>query len=217
MTTISITSYGTSHNDNPAAPDPVAVDTTLLHNPPDAPSARADLTQKTGRDIEVARYVMAAPGADHLVETAMQQIRDRLARDRRQVDVHVSCFDGRARSVAVALELAFRLRVLHAFDGEVHVTHRHVNRPVLPQPQRLKGDLSMRIPTPATTAQYDGDTTAVEVALLAVAQCPHGHNIAFTVPDYEDLDYYQQKCTTWALAHADDCPGPTSATAESER
>ncbi|MFJ9749577.1 hypothetical protein [Streptomyces chartreusis] len=75
----------------------------------------------------------------------------------------------------------------------------------------------MRIPIPATTAVYDGDTIAVEVALLAVAECPHGHNIAFTVPDYEDLDYFQHKSTTWALAHANDCPGPTSATVESGR
>ncbi len=133
MTTIRITSYGTGHDDDPAATDPVVVDTTSLHNPPDDPAVRAQLTQKTGRDIEVARYVMATPGADRLVETAMQQIRDRLAEGRHQVDVHVSCFGGRHRSVAVALELAFRLRVLHAFDGEVHVTHRHIARPILPR------------------------------------------------------------------------------------
>ncbi|MFJ9749576.1 RapZ C-terminal domain-containing protein [Streptomyces chartreusis] len=132
MTTISITSYGTGHNDNPIASDPVAVDTTSLHNPPDDPAVRAHLTQKSGLDIEVARYVMATPGADHLIETAMQQIRDRLAEGRHQIDVHVSCFGGRHRSVTVALELAFRLRVLHAFDGEVHVAHRHITRPILP-------------------------------------------------------------------------------------
>ncbi|MFG1668788.1 hypothetical protein [Streptomyces sp. NRRL F-5140] len=75
----------------------------------------------------------------------------------------------------------------------------------------------MRIPIPATTAVHDGDNTAVEVALLAVAQCPHGHNTAFTVPDYEDLDYFQQKATAWARAHASTCPGPASSTAEGGR
>ncbi|MEU8749748.1 hypothetical protein [Streptomyces chartreusis] len=75
----------------------------------------------------------------------------------------------------------------------------------------------MLIPIPATTAVHDGNGTAVEIALLTVAQCPYGHNIAFTVPDYEDLDYFQQKATAWAGAHASTCPGPTSSTAKSGR
>jgi len=63
------------------------------------------------------------------------------------------------------------------------------------------------IPIPGDTAEYDGTNTTVTVALLAVAQCPHGHNIAYTVPDAEDLDYYSDKAAKWAQEHADNCPG----------
>lgn len=70
----------------------------------------------------------------------------------------------------------------------------------------------MRIPIPATTATYDGTNTDVEVALLAVAQCPHGHNIAYVVPEVEDLAHYQQKATTWAIEHANECTGAKTAT-----
>lgn len=75
----------------------------------------------------------------------------------------------------------------------------------------------MRIPIPAEYAVYDGINTDVTVALLAVAQCPHGHNIAYNVPDVEDLAYYQAKATTWAINHSNDCPGPNAPTTESGR
>ncbi|WP_369167798.1 hypothetical protein AB5J49_07990 [Streptomyces sp. R28] len=65
----------------------------------------------------------------------------------------------------------------------------------------------MRIPIPDSTAAYDGTNTAVTVALLAAARCPHGHNVIYTVPDVEDLDHYQQKATTWAIHHANECTG----------
>jgi hypothetical protein len=60
---------------------------------------------------------------------------------------------------------------------------------------------------PDTNAAYDGSATAVTVALLAAAECPHGHNIAYNVPDIEDLDHYQQKATQWAIDHANTCTG----------
>lgn len=68
----------------------------------------------------------------------------------------------------------------------------------------------MRIPIPDTTAVYDGTNTDVTVALLAVAQCPHGHNIAYTVPDVEDLPYFNNKAAMWAQEHANSCTGATT-------
>ena len=69
----------------------------------------------------------------------------------------------------------------------------------------------MRIPIPDATAVCYATNTDVTVALLAVAQCPHGHNIAYTVPDIEDLDYFQQKATRWATEHANTCTGAQKA------
>lgn len=65
----------------------------------------------------------------------------------------------------------------------------------------------MIIPIPDINAECDGTNTTVTVALLAVAQCPHGHNIAYCVPDYEDLDYFTSKAAKWAQEHADECTG----------
>lgn len=67
------------------------------------------------------------------------------------------------------------------------------------------------IPIPDVCADYDGATTTVTVAMLAVAQCPHGHNIVYTIPDVEDADYYNGKAAGWAVEHARDCPGPRAA------
>jgi hypothetical protein len=69
----------------------------------------------------------------------------------------------------------------------------------------------MRIPIPDTTATYDGTNTDVTVALLAVAQCPHGHNVAYTVPDVEDLPYFNNKAAQWAQEHSDTCTGAQEA------
>lgn len=65
----------------------------------------------------------------------------------------------------------------------------------------------MHIPIPDTTATYDGTKADVTVALLAVAQCAHGHNIAYVVPDAEDLPYYNTKAAQWAQKHANECSG----------
>jgi len=65
---------------------------------------------------------------------------------------------------------------------------------------------------PDTNAAYDGTNTEVTVALLAAAECPHGHNIAYVIPDLEDADYYQQKATAWAIGHANECTGAKKAT-----
>ncbi|MFC8505562.1 hypothetical protein ACFU3J_01805 [Streptomyces sp. NPDC057411] len=128
MTTIRITSYGTGHHDDPGAYNPVVVDTTTLHNPPDDPKVRATLTQLTGLDPAVAAYVLATPGADKLIATALRRIEHRIATRQNIIHVHVHCYGGRHRSVAIAEHLAADLRLL---ENDVRVTHRHINKPFL--------------------------------------------------------------------------------------
>ncbi|MCZ0980239.1 hypothetical protein O1L60_18050 [Streptomyces diastatochromogenes] len=129
MATIRITSYGTGHHDAPTAANPVIVDTTSLHNPPDDPQVRATLTQLTGRHPDVAAYVLATPGAHQLITTARRAVEQRIASGEQHIDVHVHCYGGRHRSVAVAELLAADLSVL---DDYVHTHHRHINHPILP-------------------------------------------------------------------------------------
>lgn len=129
MASIRITSYGIGHHDGPTAPDPVVVDTTALHNPPDDPAVRATLTQLTGRHRDVAVYVLATPGAHDLLDTARRHVEQRIKDGERYIDVHVHCYGGQHRSVAVAELLAADLSVL---DDYVHTHHRHINQPILP-------------------------------------------------------------------------------------
>ncbi|WP_406080936.1 hypothetical protein OG468_13330 [Streptomyces zaomyceticus] len=129
MAHIRITSYGTGHHDNPTAPDPVIVDTTALHNPPDDPAVRATLTQLTGRHPDVAAYVLATPGAHQLLDTARRDIEQRITHGQQHIDVHVHCYGGRHRSVAIAELLAADLSVL---DDYIHTHHRHIHHPILP-------------------------------------------------------------------------------------
>lgn len=129
---IRITSYGTGHNDPPTADNPVIVDTTTLHNPPDDPRVRATLTQRTGLDAAVAAYVLATPGAEQLVDTARRQVEQRIKRGDQNIHVHVHCYGGRHRSVAIACELATQLRG----RGRIEVQHRHIQKPILPSRPR---------------------------------------------------------------------------------
>ncbi|MER7517797.1 RNase adapter RapZ [Streptomyces sp. NPDC126499] len=129
---IRITSYGTGHNDPPAAANPVVVDTTSLRNPPDDPAVRRQLTQLTGLDPTVATYVMNTPGAEHLVDHARRTIEQRIKNGQQHIDVHVHCYGGRHRSVAIAEQLGQQLRG----HGRVHVQHRHINQPILPSRPR---------------------------------------------------------------------------------
>ncbi|HEY9375237.1 hypothetical protein [Streptomyces sp.] len=62
--------------------------------------------------------------------------------------------------------------------------------------------------TPAGTGGYEGTATAVNVAILAAAECPHGHRVTYNVPDTDDIPHYARKATDWALTHADTCTGP---------
>ncbi|MFE5972632.1 hypothetical protein ACFQ64_10800 [Streptomyces sp. NPDC056460] len=127
MASIRITSYGIGHHDGPTAPDPVVVDTTALHNPPDDPAVRATLTQLTERHPDVAAYVLATPGAHYLLDTARRHVEQRIEGGEQHIDVHVHCYGGRHRSVAIAEILAVDFSVL---DDYVH--HRHIDQPILP-------------------------------------------------------------------------------------
>ncbi|MEU8760913.1 RNase adapter RapZ [Streptomyces sp. NPDC048659] len=128
MSSIRIVSYGTGHHDKPAAYSPVVIDTTTLHNPPDDPAVRATLTQLTGLHPDVAAYVLATPGADKLIATALRRIEHRIATGYRVIHVHVHCYGGRHRSVAIAEHLAADLRLT---EDDVRITHRHIARPIL--------------------------------------------------------------------------------------
>ncbi|MER6475780.1 RapZ C-terminal domain-containing protein [Streptomyces filamentosus] len=133
MASILISSYGTGHNDTPVAPNPVVVDTATLHNPPDDPAVRTTLTQLTGLHPDVAAYVLATPGAHDLLDSALADIKHRIEQGEQQIHVHVHCYGGRHRSVAVTETLAIALL---ARGHRVDVTHRHINRPVLPSRNR---------------------------------------------------------------------------------
>lgn len=132
-----IVSYGAGHHDDPTG-TALHVDTRPLRNPPDDPTVRDRMLHSNGLDPEVRRYVMATPGARELVAENAEKVLILLeaANHRRwagaqsyRVDVHVVCGGGRHRSVAVAEEIAVRLR---AAGIGCEVEHPHIDRPILP-------------------------------------------------------------------------------------
>ena len=129
MTSIRIVSCGTGHQDAPPWAADVIVDTTGLRNPSDGLAVRARLTQLTGLDQEVARYVMATPGARDLVRRHRHRIVFLAEIGTARVEVLVYCYGGRHRSVAITEQLAADLR---AIGHDVQVVHWHLDRPVLP-------------------------------------------------------------------------------------
>lgn len=131
--TVTITSYGQGHRDDPRASDPVVVNTLPLRNPPEDPRVRARMTQLTGLDPAVARYVMSTPGATELAAHGVNTVNYRLLTGETDIAVHVYCIGGRHRSVAIA-EVIYQHLSAHLQDRPVRVllTHRHIGRPVLP-------------------------------------------------------------------------------------
>ncbi|MFG2211981.1 hypothetical protein [Streptomyces sp. NPDC048638] len=125
-----IISYGDGHRDAPRG-DALRVDARPLRNPPQDPAVRDRLLHSNGLDPEVRAYVLTSPGAERLIERSTRRALALLgqASDGRRVDVHVVCGGGRHRSVAVAEELAERLRT--AGYG-VETEHPHITRPILP-------------------------------------------------------------------------------------
>lgn len=103
-----------------------------LRNPPADPQVRDRLTNLTGLDKPVRDYVLSTPGARQKVDQVYAQTHALLgwaAPQRRLVIVHLQCWGGRHRSVALAEEIAAWLRA----DGiGVETEHRHIHRPVLP-------------------------------------------------------------------------------------
>ena len=124
-----VISYGDGHNDAPRG-DALRVDTRPLRNPPDDPAVRQRMLHSTGLDSQVRDYVLATPGAEQLIERSLRRALALLAlpNNGRRVDIHVLCGGGRHRSVAVAEELAARIR--RAGYG-VKTEHLHIERPIL--------------------------------------------------------------------------------------
>jgi UPF0042 nucleotide-binding protein len=132
-----ITSYGAGHHDDPTGSS-LLVDTRILRNPPEDPAVRERMLHSNGLDPEVRHYVMETDGAQDLVAESASKARILLQRDNfrqwtgrqlHRVDIHVVCGGGRHRSVAVAEEIAARLR---AAGIGCEVEHRHIDRPILP-------------------------------------------------------------------------------------
>lgn len=124
-----IISYGDGHHDAPQG-DALRVDARPLRNPPEDPDMRDRMLHSTGLDPEVRAYVLSSPGAERLIDRSTRRALALLgqARAGRRVDLHVVCGGGRHRSVAVAEEVAERLR---AAGYGVETEHPHISRPIL--------------------------------------------------------------------------------------
>ncbi|MDX2915699.1 MULTISPECIES: RapZ C-terminal domain-containing protein [Streptomyces] len=124
-----IISYGEGHHDAPRG-DALRVDARPLRNPPEDPTMRDRMLHSTGLDPEVRAYVLSSPGAERLIDRSTRRALALLgqARAGRRVDLHVVCGGGRHRSVAVAEEVAERLR---AAGYGVETDHPHIARPIL--------------------------------------------------------------------------------------
>lgn len=111
----------------------LVVDCRFLPNPHWIP----ELRPLTGRDSEVRDYVLSQPGAHEFLDGYGELLRilvDGYRQEgKRYVTLAVGCTGGKHRSVAMAEELAARLRALgHEGPGaesiEVQVTHRDLGR-----------------------------------------------------------------------------------------
>ncbi len=123
-TEIEIVSYGELHGDPPPQPPDVYIDVrTALRNPHRDPAMR----QLTGLDPAVREHVLATPGAQQIVRSAVTQSLAAVRGDR-AVRVHTLCMGGRHRSVAIAEAIGEHLR---AAGARVRVDHRHLDRPVV--------------------------------------------------------------------------------------
>jgi UPF0042 nucleotide-binding protein len=99
-------------------------DLRYLPNPHFVP----ELRPRTGLDEEVSDFVLQSPDCRQLLDDLTPLLRDVLPRYEREgksyLTIAVGCTGGRHRSVAVAEELAHRLR-----EGrEVLVSHRDIER-----------------------------------------------------------------------------------------
>ncbi|QVJ03102.1 hypothetical protein KGD82_13790 [Nocardiopsis eucommiae] len=120
---VTITTFGVLHGDEPSASNPVRIDlTTALRNPADDPA----LIELTGLDARVRDHVMTTPGADVIRDQALADIEEALKEG--DVDVLVYCRGGRHRSVAMGEELH---DALVGRGVVVKIVHRDVEKPVV--------------------------------------------------------------------------------------
>jgi RNase adapter protein RapZ len=103
----------------------VVIDCRLLPNPHWVP----ELRELTGEDEAVRDYVMSQPGAPQFLQAATDLLRryeqGYVGEGKHYATIAIGCTGGRHRSVAVAAELARRLRA----DGiDVQLSHRDLER-----------------------------------------------------------------------------------------
>jgi UPF0042 nucleotide-binding protein len=120
---VSVVTFGYKHG-LPVDAD-LVIDCRLLPNPHWVP----DLNPLSGMEQPVRDYIFGQPGATEFVDAATTLLqryeKGYLDEGKQYATVAVGCTGGRHRSVAVAEELARRLRA----DGvEVSVTHRDIDR-----------------------------------------------------------------------------------------
>jgi UPF0042 nucleotide-binding protein len=101
------------------------IDARFLPNPYWVP----ELREHTGREVEVSRYVLGQHGAVTFVETYARLINATAPgferEGKRYLTVAVGCTGGKHRSVAIAEELADRLRHTRL---SAHAQHRDLGR-----------------------------------------------------------------------------------------
>ena len=109
----------------------LVVDCRFLPNPHWVP----ELRPLSGRDPAVRDYVLSQPGAQEFLDGYSQLLAlfvDGYGREgKRYLTLAVGCTGGKHRSVAIAEQLASRLRAMHPEAGdsiEVQVTHRDLGR-----------------------------------------------------------------------------------------
>jgi UPF0042 nucleotide-binding protein len=103
----------------------VVIDCRLLPNPHWVP----ELKPLTGSDAAVRDYIFEQPGADEFLDATTTLLRryetGYLNEGKQYATIAIGCTRGRHRSVAVATELADRLRA----DGiDVSLVHRDIDR-----------------------------------------------------------------------------------------
>ncbi|MFZ4895156.1 RNase adapter RapZ [Plantibacter sp. Mn2098] len=121
---VTVLSFGFKYG-LPADADLVA-DMRFLPNPFWVPELRA----LTGQDAAVSDYVLSQPGAEEFIEAYARALEPVLAgyqrENKRHATIAVGCTGGKHRSVAVAIQLADRLRTVSGVA--VHVRHRDLGR-----------------------------------------------------------------------------------------
>lgn len=129
LTEIVITSFGVLHG---TLPETIGAVLLLdlrhaLYNPFDDPSMR----ELNGLNPVVAAHVLNSPGAQGIITdtiTRLLALREYTTPRDERADLLVMCKGGRHRSVAVAEEVAARIRTLGI---DIEVEHRDIHKPVI--------------------------------------------------------------------------------------